>query len=141
MRYAHWLRQPDSPDWRRRRERLTTPEVFERVFDLLRTKVGEVLDQTEQLIAVLHTTPFSACVNSTTTPDPFAAYGGSDKLGELLVELSTARQVHCLCGHQHSPIDVTVNGVRVLRSPVGYLHGPPSDCAGKAEEALGILTL
>jgi predicted phosphohydrolase len=142
MRFTHWLRHPDSPDWRRRKMTMTAPEVFERVLDFFGRKVAEILDRTEGLVAVIHTTPFAACMRRTTNPDPFDAYGGSERLGKLLLELSAARRIYCLCGHaHHPPLDMTVEGVRVLRAPVGYLFDPPEDYAQKARDMLGILTL
>jgi len=141
MHYAHWLRSPDASDWRDRRIELPTPQVFERVFDLFREKVGEILGRTQELVAVVHTTPFGECVKKGETPDPFNAYGGSERLGEFLAELAEARPVTCLSGHEHTPLDMSVNGVRVLRAPVGYLRGPSRDDAQKAEEILGVLVL
>jgi hypothetical protein len=141
MREAHWLRDPNASDWRTRREELRAPEVFERVLDLFREKVDEVLDRAKELVAVVHTTPFGACVKKGETPDPFNAYGGSERLGEFLVDLAKARPVTCLSGHLHSPLDMSVNGVRVLRAPVGYLRGPSRDDARSAEKTLGLLVI
>ncbi len=141
MQYAHWLRSPDASDWRERSIELSTPQVFDRVFELFQEKVAEVLGRTRELVAVVHTAPFDACVWKGETPDPFDAYGGSERLGEFLVELVQERPVTCLSGHQHTPLDTTVNGVRVLRAPVGYLRGPSPDDARKADATLGVLIL
>ena len=72
--------------------------------------------------------------------DEFEVHGGWP---QILASSGLARErtVICLGGHEHRPLDMTVNSIRVLRAPVGYLRGRPCDDAEKAEEILGVFVL
>ena len=113
----------------------------DRVSEMLRHFRTQAQADSFPKVAVIHTTPFRACVKRGDTPDPFDAYGGSARLGEFLAELARERTVTCRSGHEHTPLDMTVNGIRVLRAPVGYLRGRRCDGAEKAEEILGVFVL
>lgn len=139
-RYAVWLRNAEASDWRLRRRTLSTTDVFARVLSLLEQDLLRI-SEAKSLVCVLHTTPFQECVERRDTPDPFDAYAGSDALGKLLVSLATEKPTRCICGHLHSPLDITVQGVRVLRRPVGYLDLAHEDLADVARNAVGLLEL
>jgi hypothetical protein len=49
--------------------------------------------------------------------------------------------VTCICGHRHRQLDLTIRGVRVLRSPVGYLEPSDEPLEELAAKALGCVEI
>jgi len=141
VRLCYWLKHPDSPNWKIRSFQHTTREVFQIIFAQLMEDTSWLASRTEAQVVGLHTNPFPNCIERKQPPDPFDAYEGSDKLGEALSHLSTQMDVRCICGHRHKPLDVTTSGVRVLRSPVGYLHGFDGDLRAQAAAAIGVFDI
>jgi predicted phosphohydrolase len=138
--YSVWLRNAGASDWRLRRRTLSTVDVFARVLTQLEKDLQQV-SAANALVCVLHTNPFVECIDRRDPPDPFDAYLGSGALGRLLVACASSRPTWCICGHLHGPLDDTVEGVRVLRRPVGYLDGPQEDLAAVAADAVGLIEL
>lgn len=138
---AVWLRDPDSSDWHARRARLPTREVFERLLALLKADIQSVLPGAGCMVALVHTNPFAQCLRRKDKPDPFDAYEGSDRIGSLLAEYAAEIPVYCLCGHRHEGLDMLLDGVRVLRSPVGYLETSTGDYRELAACVVGELVI
>lgn len=137
-RNAVWLRDGRAPDWRERQHRLRPPSVFGRIFEQWEKDVAAV-DSAGSLVCVLHTSPFAECLERKPLPDPFDAYEGSARLGEVLArEAGRGRRVTCIAGHRHRVLEMEVRGVRVLRSPVGYLL-EPVDLGAVARSAVGVV--
>jgi hypothetical protein len=140
VKLAAWLARPEARDWQLRRQRLTTADVFDRVFGLL-VKDLEALAGVRAMIAVVHTNPFMECIERKAEPDPFDAYEGRAALGELLARHAARVPVTCICGHWHRPLDLTARGVRVLRRPLGYLDRSTTSVEELATDAVGLLEL
>ena len=138
---AAWLRNPDAEDWRQRRATLTSREVFARVLALLEEDLAAVRSDVNALVAVLHTAPFAECLERKEPADPFDAYEGSAALGRLLARRAKLRLTWCICGHRHRPLDLLVEGVRVVRCPVGYLDGAVEDLGQVAGRSIGVIEL
>lgn len=136
---AAWLRDPEASDWRRRRQESSAREVFEKLLALLQSDIRAIPDNARCLVALVHTNPFVECLSRGDEPDPFDAYEGSERIGRLLAEQARNRPVYCLCGHRHRKLDLRIHGVRVLRSPVGYLENFEGDHAELARNVVGTL--
>ena len=95
----------------------------------------------QKMVAVVHTNPFEACIERKPVLDPFDAYEGSTRIGEILGRYADSHQVVVLCGHRHRRLDIREKGIRVLRSPVGYLQRFEGDLSRKAVEVVGVLDL
>jgi hypothetical protein len=65
------------------------------------------------------------------------AYLGSRRLGERLLAARNVRVV--VTGHLHRPADVQVDGVRVVRRPVGDAHKSGLDLPELARAAVGVV--
>jgi hypothetical protein len=137
-RSAVWLRDPHAADWRLRSRRLSNADVFARIRTLFEQDLQR-LAAARAIVAVLHTGPFAECLTRKPQPDPFDAYEGSLALGELLARAAARGPVTCICGHRHRPLDVSVQGVRVVRSPVGYLDDVPGSLEEVAAGAVGLV--
>ena len=59
-------------------------------------------------------------------------------MGELLVKFRRQYEILAICGHRHQPLDITDTGIRVVRSPIGYLDGFDGDYRSKASEAISV---
>ncbi|UWZ86969.1 metallophosphoesterase [Occallatibacter riparius] len=140
-RYAVWLREPHSPDWKRRMLRFRDEDICSDLLKELGHDLDAIASQVERMVAIVHTTPFEACVERSTIPDPFDAYQGSARLGEVLTRFERTHGVAVICGHIHASLKLTVGGVRVLRSPVGYLQSFDGDYYAKAREAVGLFEI
>lgn len=137
-RYAVWLREPNSEDWRRRRLRRTNREVCRTMLGELEMDLNKLGGRVLKAVAAVHTNPFCSCIERKVTPDPFDAYEGSVRLGELLVKFRRHYEILAMCGHRHQPLDITDTGIRVVRSPIGYLDGFDGDYRSKASEAISV---
>ena len=140
-RWIRWRKHAEPCDWRLRDRLLLSQEIFENVYARLTADVDKIIPQVQSLLAIFHTNPFAACINRKEVPDPFDAYEGSARLGELLRALTAKANVYCICGHKHKPLDIRVENVRVMRLPVGYLEGFTDDYRQKAIESLGYMIL
>ena len=74
-------------------------------------------------------------------PDFFDAYEGCTRVGEVLGRCATRRAVTVISGHRHKSLDILEDGVRVVRSPVGYLNDFQGDYRAKAAEVIGLIDL
>jgi hypothetical protein len=135
---AVWLNSPDAADWRLRTRRLSNIDVFSRVCELLSKDLQQV-SEARTVVAVLHTCPFVEGLIRKPVPDPFDAYEGSTALGDLLAGIAEHRPVVAICGHRHQPLDVVVRGVRLLRSPVGYLKPSGEPMEEVAASTIGVV--
>ena len=89
-----------------------------------------------KIVVVIHTNPFRSCIPAKNEPDPFDAYEGSVRFGELLTRLSIYSDVLCICGHRHQQLDMIDGGVRVVRAPIGYLDHFDGDYASLAAKVV-----
>lgn len=135
---AVWLSSPDATDWRLRSRRLSNREVFGRIYELFSEDLAHVV-QAHTMLAVLHTCPFVEGIIRKADPDPFDAYEGSTALGNLLAGLAEHRPVVAICGHRHQRIDTVIRGVRLVRSPVGYLKPSDESLDQIAASSIGVL--
>jgi hypothetical protein len=140
-RRAAWLRYPHSEDWRRRRLRLSAWEVCTKLAKSLEAECQSLAGRISNLVAVIHTNPFRSCISPAITPDPFDAYEGSVRLGELLVRFGAHHDILCICGHRHKRLDINEAGIRVVRSPVGYLDHFNGDYGTLATEVVRVLEI
>ena len=140
-RFAVWLRNPNSPDWRTRKLRLSHTEIFSLILESLQQDLDQIPSGASKVAVALHTAPFVSCIERKPKPDFFDAYEGSQQLGELLTRLAASRPITVISGHRHKPLDITENGIRVLRSPVGYLNNFQGDYRAKAAEVIGSIEL
>ena len=134
-----WLADRNADDWKRRSVRLDPVAVFEEIFRRFVSDLRETQPRAERLLVVLHTNPFLECLRHRDPPDPFDAYEGAIRLGDELVRVAASTPTVCFCGHRHTALDTVVRGVRVVRSPVGYLDsfcGDLSEHAGKCVRLL-----
>jgi hypothetical protein len=139
VKRAAWLKFPNSKNWHARRLKLSTSGVFEKIITGLEQDLQAVSNRVSRLVAVLHTNPFPQCLLPKDCPDPFDEYEGSDRLGQILCAWARDREIVCICGHRHRFLDITVRGVRTVRSPVGYLEEFKGDLAAKAAESVGLI--
>jgi Calcineurin-like phosphoesterase len=141
VRNACWLMAPGDPNWRKRRIRLSDRRVCEMLQSRLDADLRAISTTTRSVVAVVHTSAFLECVERSPTADPFNAYAGSTHIGEMLSSLAQSAPAYCISGHLHEPLDTTVDGVRVLRSPVGYIENFRGDLRERAEEAIGLVEI
>ena len=140
-RRAAWLRHPHSEDWRQRRLRLSAREVCAKLVKSLEAECQSIAGRVSKIVAVIHTNPFRSCISPAITPDPFDAYEGSVHLGELLAQLGARYEVLCICGHRHQPLDTREAGIRVIRTPVGYLDHFKGAYSTLAAEVVRVFTV
>jgi hypothetical protein len=133
-----WLRKSDNQTWFQRRSKLSAPEVFELHFSRVSQDLSNVAPRAQSLVAITHTLPFVECLGRSEVPDPFDAYQGSTRLGAKLVEVAQKIPVTCVCAHKHRPFFGQIQGIRVLRSPLGYLDTFKGDLLDKAMQCVSI---
>jgi hypothetical protein len=77
-------------------------------------------EQIKRIVAVTHHLPFRQMVRymDDLKWDFFAAFMGSERLGEALRE--DARITDVICGHAHRKCAHRIDGIRVVSSPIGY---------------------
>ena len=139
MTQACWLMSPQDPDWRRRNIRLPAKRVVGELMARLSADLDGLPSSVRNIVAVVHTNPFEECLQRGPTPDPFDAYEGTTELGVRLAAQS-GRRVVCIAGHRHRKLDIEVGGVRVVRSPVGYLNSSDEeDLYARAVASVGML--
>ncbi len=124
MRRAWWLRHPIDKTRKLIRERLcrSDGDVCSEMIESLTEQADRLsADGVNRIIAVIHHLPFSQMVNyiDDLSWDFFATFMGSKRMGEAL--LRNARISHALCGHTHHKVDLTVDHIRALASPIGYI--------------------
>lgn len=129
--------------WFRRRKRRSSPAIAEQLMDQFEQDLRATLPQAKRLVR----SHSYRSVPRMPAPDrpsrSFRAYQGCLRMGKRLAEVAPHIPVTCLCGHKHRPYSGTVEGVQVLRSPLGYLDSYRGELRDKAIEhwtagALGI---
>jgi predicted phosphohydrolase len=140
-RYAAWLREPNSSNWRIRKLRLSDRQICSLMVASLQRDLERIPSGIAKVVVALHTSPFLSCIERKQVPDFFDAYEGCTLLGEVLGRCATRCAVTVISGHRHKPLDITENGVRVVRSPVGYLNEFQGDYRAKAAEVIGLVDL
>lgn len=138
-RYAAWLRDPHSNDWRKRRHRLTAREVCTNLTNALEPDCLKIAGDVTKFVVAIHTNPFRNCITPRTPPGPFDAFEGSVRLGELMVRRGANHKVMCVCGHRYQPLDIIESGIRAVRAPVGYLDRFKGDYEALAAEVVRVL--
>jgi len=139
--YAAWLQEPNSSNWRIRKLRLSDHQICSLMVASLQRDLERIPSEIAKVIVALHTSPFLSCIERKQRPDFFDAYEGCTRLGEVLGRCATRCAVTVISGHRHKPLDITENGVRVVRSPVGYLNDFQGDYRAKAAEVIGVVDL
>jgi 3',5'-cyclic AMP phosphodiesterase CpdA len=140
-RYAAWLREPNSSNWRIRKLRLSNLQICSLILAALQWDLEQIPSEITKIAVTLHTSPFLNCIERKDVPDFFDAYEGCTRLGEILGRCATRRAVTVISGHRHKRLDITEHGVRVVRSPVGYLNDFQGDYRAKAAEVIGLIDL
>jgi len=140
-RYAAWLREPNSSNWRMRKLRLSDLQICSLMIASLQRDLEQIPSEITKVAVALHTSPFLSCIDRKQVPDFFDAYEGCTRLGEILGRCATQRAVTVISGHRHKRLDVTESGVRIVRSPVGYLNDFRGDYRAKAAEVIGLVEL
>ncbi|MCP4135107.1 MAG: hypothetical protein GY754_29325 [bacterium] len=136
-KYAVWLKNPGSPNWRERRTQYSSNKVFSLFFQQLQTALEEIPPSIKNIIIVLHMAPFRDCIIPKETPDPFDAYEGSSKLGEYIETIPGDKHISIICGHRHKKLILEKGNITVYRSPVGYLKKNETDYTGIARDRIG----
>lgn len=136
-KYAVWLKEPNSSNWKERQKRFRNNEIFEMLFDELKAVVQQIPESVEKLLIVLHTAPFKDCILSKDIPCPFDAYEGSGRIGEFISSVSKGSNVSVICGHRHKKLFLEIENVKLYRSPVGYLDKSQTDYERIAKEVIG----
>lgn len=121
-RYAAWLREPNSSNWRIRKLRLSDPQICSLMVASLQRDLEQIPSEIAKVAVALHTSPFLSCIERKQVPDFFDAYEGCTRVGEVLGRCATGRAVTVISGHRHKPLNITEDGVRVV--PLSAL---PSD--------------
>lgn len=96
--------------------KLSNLEVCKIMQKELRNQIREVEDKVEIIVAVIHTLPFEDLIF---TKNFFSAYLGSKFLGNIL--LKSEKVKYLICGHEHNPLILNKNGIKIFRCPFGYL--------------------
>jgi len=141
VRKAAWLRDPHSRNWKRRRLRVSDVEVCEKMRSELSRDLEKIKEQASELVVAIHTAPIESALERGSVPDPFDAYEGSIEIGTLLKKFAAQRNLVAICGHKHKPLDVHEDGIRVMRSPIGYLDAASTDYIRLARDRVGVLDL
>lgn len=93
----------------------------------LSNHIDAIGDMVDRIIVVTHHVPFRQCIRyrGVLSSDYFHAFMGSEGIGELCLQESLI--THVFFGHLHEAVDQVINNLRVVCSPVGYLHEYPQD--------------
>lgn len=137
VKYARFLKERKSKDWRVRKVEYKNSEVFDFFYDQLESALKKLDSRIKRVIVALHTAPFSECIPPKEEPCPFDAYEGSTKIGTLLLKHSVERNLYVVTGHRHKPLYLEKGNIKVYRSPVGYLPDGKLDLTAIAREKLG----
>ncbi|MGB9856825.1 MAG: metallophosphoesterase [Dictyoglomaceae bacterium] len=97
--------------------RLSNPEVCKIMQEDLRNQIEEIKDKVNIIVAIIHTLPFEDLIY---TRNFFSAYLGSKFLGDILLENEKIK--YLICGHEHNPLILNKNRIRIYRCPFGYLR-------------------
>ncbi|RKU28826.1 hypothetical protein C6497_08690 [Candidatus Poribacteria bacterium] len=93
----------------------------------LTSQIVSIVDKVERIVVVSHHVPFRQCMQyrGVLSNDYFHAFMGSKGIGEICLKESLI--THVFFGHLHETVDQVINNLRVVCSPVGYLHEFPQD--------------
>lgn len=136
-KYAVWLKNPDSTNWRERLKTFSNNSVFEMLLEELKNSVQKIPDDIRKVLIVLHTAPFKKCIIQEDKPSPFDAYEGSSQIGEFIKTISKDREIRIICGHRHKKLFLDMGNIKLYRSPVGYLDKSQNDYERIAKEVIG----
>ncbi len=105
----------------------TDQTVAKRFEDHLSSHITSIENKVERIAVVSHHVPFRQCMRyrGDLSSDYFHAFMGSEGLGEICSQESLV--THVFFGHLHETVDKMINNLRVVCSPVGYLHEFPLD--------------
>ena len=138
--FVHWLAPPPAGSSPRRRlsdEAVTTHMVRELV-----QHIQAIPAHVRHVVGVTHMLPFRAMMQyrHTTQQDYFAAFMGSERLGEAFLACDKVALV--LAGHTHRQVSVQLRHLRAMTSPVGYVQQwGGKDPAVVAQERLRVVEL
>ena len=105
----------------------TDQAVTRKFEDQLKCHIASIADRVERIVVVSHHVPFRQCIRyrGVLSYDYFQAFMGSKGIGELCLQESLI--THVFFGHLHETVDQVIKNLRVVCSPVGYLHEFPQD--------------
>ena len=105
----------------------TDQAIAKKFEDQLSTHIASIGDKVERIVVVSHHVPFQQCMRyrGDLSWDYFHAFMGSEGIGEICLKESLI--THVFFGHLHETVDQVINNLRVVCSPVGYLHEFPPD--------------
>lgn len=136
-KYAIWLKNSDSPNWKDRLKTMSNISLFEMLFNEFKNSVHKIPDDIRKVLIVLHTAPFKECIIPKDEPSPFDAYEGSSQIGEYIKMISKDREISVICGHRHNKLFLDMGNIKLHRSPVGYLDKSQTDYERIAREVIG----
>jgi predicted phosphohydrolase len=95
----------------------------------------------EEIVVALHHPPFPQLLEGSTARrlGEYCSFLGSQEMGKML--LRHVKVTTVLCGHLHEARDLTVERLRLICSPVGYLAKDRRKNLAIAEEALTVFHL
>lgn len=108
----------------------------------LTSHISSIVDKVERIVVVSHHVPFRQCMRyrGVLSTDYFHAFMGSQGIGEVCLQESLI--THVFFGHLHETVDQVIDNLRVVCSPVGYLHEFPQDgLQAYAEQSLTCICL
>ncbi|GEM_PF-456774 len=140
-KYAIWLKNSDSPNWKERLKTFSNNSLFELLFNEFKNTVQKIPDDIRKILIVMHTAPFKECIIPKDEPSPFDAYEGSSQIGEFIETISKDREISVICGHRHQKLFLDMGNIKLYRSPVGYLDKSQTDYERIAREVIGVFEM
>lgn len=140
-KYAVWLKNPDSTNWKERLKAFSNKSLFEMLLEELKSSILKIPDDIRKVLIVLHTAPFKECIIPYDNPSPFDAYEGSSKIGEFIKAVSRDREISIICGHRHKKLLLDMGNIKLYRSPVGYLDKSQKDYESISRDVIGVFEL
>jgi predicted phosphohydrolase len=140
-KYAVWLKNPESNNWKVRSVRYSPLQVFDIMMNELRNSVALIPKHVKRVVFIFHTAPFAECIEPKDEPSPFDAYEGSGRIGEYLKELAPGYDISVVCGHRHKKLFLEKENIKVYRSPIGYLENKVEDFELLVKDVIGIFDI
>jgi len=122
----------------RAKKRMRDAEVCTEMVQRLDGHLSSIENDVDQIVAVVHSLPFTAGLPRSEPPYYLDAYTGSARLGETLE--AHPKVTHCIGGHKHLSGDWEVGGIKLHRRILGRI-----DDAGEvrvtATDAVGVIEI
>ena len=137
-RFVVWLKDRNSPDWRKRQEKLGNREIFSNVFSRFKAVLSLIPDSINKIVVVSHTSPGLESYPGSGDPDPFDAYDGSIEIGSYIKKVFPDKRVCFVVGHRHDRTELMIDeNIRLYRAPVGYLREDVDDLTATVLRRIG----